>query len=307
MIWTSERNAAQGRLVADLYRKASLVPCDRKAVMVAGLPGADKASALTSARVDRSEFLLISIDVILEEMAVRELIQRIAGLSPLDGADLSHAEAQFIAKRLGLRALADGRNLLWDISMASRPPVDFWLTAMKSAGYSVHGIFVDISIEESVRRSEAAYRRDHKAYLSGTGYGGRYIPAEAIRALADVPGTPGEPPAETGAEDTSPSPDSTIADMISAFQSEELSLSQLAELFHARQWPIVPPACPSSIAAAASAVDDPQPYVPGSFDDVVRAYDLGRISDTDYELLAWVISSAPPGPTRPSQRVADAG
>lgn len=27
-----------------------------------------------------------------------------------------HGEAQFLAKRLGLRALGDGRNILWDIS-----------------------------------------------------------------------------------------------------------------------------------------------------------------------------------------------
>ena len=37
---------------------------------------------------------------------------------------------------------------------------------------------------------------------------------------------------------------------------------------------------------AAAAIDDPEPYVPGSFDDVVRAYDRGWITDPDYEALA---------------------
>jgi hypothetical protein len=35
-------------------------------------------------------------------------------------AGLAHAETQFLAKRLALRSLAEGRNLLFAISMASR-------------------------------------------------------------------------------------------------------------------------------------------------------------------------------------------
>jgi hypothetical protein len=73
--------------------------------------------------------------------------------------------------------------------MASRLPVEAWTAAMKSTGHSVHGIFVDISIEESVRRADARYRSGHEAYRRGKGYGGRYISAEAIRALADAPST----------------------------------------------------------------------------------------------------------------------
>jgi hypothetical protein len=38
---------AQGSLVADLYRRAARVPCELSAVMVGGLPGADKAAVLT--------------------------------------------------------------------------------------------------------------------------------------------------------------------------------------------------------------------------------------------------------------------
>ena len=30
------------------------------------------------------------------------------------------------------------------------------------------------------------------------------------------------------------------------------------------------------------AIDDPEPYVPGSFDDVILAYDLGQFTDHDY-------------------------
>jgi hypothetical protein len=48
----------------------------------------------------------------------------------------------------------------------------------------------------------------------------------------------------------------------------------------------VPSACPPGLEQARAAIDDLEPYVPGSFDDVVLAYDLGRLSDEEYEFLA---------------------
>jgi hypothetical protein len=49
---------------------------------------------------------------------------------------------------------------------------------------------------------------------------------------------------------------------------------------------VAPPACPPGLELAGPAIDDPEPYVPGSFDDVVLAYDLGQLSDEEYEFLA---------------------
>jgi hypothetical protein len=40
------------------------------------------------------------------------------------------------------------------------------------------------------------------------------------------------------------------------------------------------------MAEARAAVDDLEPYVLGSFDDVLLAYDLGQLTDADYETLA---------------------
>jgi len=198
MIWTAERNMDQGALVASMYEQAAPVPCERKAVMVGGLRGADTAGALTQAGIDATCYLSISIDAILLDMAGRGLIPHVDGLTPLEAADLVHVEAQFLAKRLGLRALADGRNVIWDISMASQDAVESWIAAHRQARYIIDAIFVELSIEESVRRSDAIHRRGHGEYRRGRGYGGRYIPAEAIRALAlpAVPAPGGTPQAE---------------------------------------------------------------------------------------------------------------
>jgi hypothetical protein len=170
--------------VANLYRRAAGMPCGRLAVIAGGLPGGDKAAALVAASVDRARYLTVSVDAVLEELAALGLISAVAGLSPMEAADLVHDEAQFVAKRVALRAMAGGRNLILDVSMASAQSVGSWLRALRSAAYALTGVFADLGIEESVRRSDAAHRRGEEEYRRGRGYGGRYIPSEAIRALA---------------------------------------------------------------------------------------------------------------------------
>ncbi len=85
-----------------------------------------KDGALASAGIDRPGSFTVSIHLVLEEMALRSLIPVVAGLSPMDAADLVHAEAHHIGKRLAARAVADGRNLLLDVTMGSQPSVQSW-------------------------------------------------------------------------------------------------------------------------------------------------------------------------------------
>ncbi len=271
MIWTAERNMDQGAMVASMYEQAASVPCERKAVMAGGLRGADTASAFTQAGIDASRYLSISIDAILLEMAGRWLIPRVDGLSPLEAAGLVHIEAQFVAKRLGLRALADGRYVIWDISMAAQDAVESWLAAHRRAAYSIHGIFVELSIEESVRRSEAMHRRGHDEYRQGRGYGGRYVPAVAIRALAlpAGPGPGGTPRDEgvssgpAGGEPGGSAPVAEVTGMICSYLAGALTLDAICQKFRSRRWPAVPSACPAGLEEAAPAIDDPEPLCPG--------------------------------------------
>jgi hypothetical protein len=306
VIWKPERNREQAALIASMYQRAQGVPCERRAVVAGGLPGADKAAVLRQAGINESWYFTISIDEILREMAARDLIPVVAGLTRMDVADLVHDEAQFLSKRLGLRAMADGRNLIWDVSMASLPATRALLDALWLASYRVKALFTDLTIEESVRRTDAAHRRGHDEYLAGRGFGGRYIPPEAIRALALAPE---EPPRTIATPARSPAPDNAprpggfpggeVTSMIDAYHAGNISLDDLARRFRARTWPAIPPACPPDMREAAPAVDDPEPYVPESFDDVVLAYDLGKLSDRDYEQLAKAVASAAPSQRLP--------
>ena len=67
--------------------------------------------------------------------------------------------------------------------------------------------------------------------------------------------------------------------------------------FRSRRWPAVPPVCPPALEPAAPAVDDLERHVSGSFDDVVLAYDLGKLSDEEYEFLAEAVNISLPEPS----------
>jgi len=43
---------------------------------------------------------------------------------------------------------------------------------------------------------------------------------------------------------------------------------------------------------AAAELEDPEPYIPGSYDDVVAAYDRGRLTDVQYQILVDAIAEA---------------
>jgi hypothetical protein len=74
--------------------------------------------------------------------------------------------------------------------------------------------------------------------------------------------------------------------MIAAYRAGQLTLGDLVLEFRARRWPAGPSACPPGMDQAGPAIDDPEPYVPGSFDEAVLAYDLGQLTDADYAVLA---------------------
>ena len=103
----------------------------------------------------------------------------------MEATELVHEESSHIAKRLALRATADQRNVIWDITMSSRESTEKRIDQLHAAGYSVTGIFVDIPVEVSVRRAEARHRAGHEDYRAGIGLGGRYVPPEVIRAQSD--------------------------------------------------------------------------------------------------------------------------
>jgi predicted ABC-type ATPase len=184
--WTTERQLIHRDLVDDLYESAADVPNDHKTIMAGGLGGAGKSTVLEKhANVDRSQYLTVNPDDIKEAMSLRGLIPAVEGLSPMEASDLVHAESSYVAKRLARRAMDDGKNIIWDITMSSTASTEQRLDDLNRAGYSTTGIFVNIGIAEAVRRADARHRKGYEDYRAGSGLGGRYVPPEVIEAQAD--------------------------------------------------------------------------------------------------------------------------
>lgn len=186
-IWSADRQVAHGVIIDRIYSEAQGVPSDHKALIAGGLCGAGKTTVLFGhAGLDRSQYLTISPDNIKEELAKDGLVPVIEGLSPMEASDLVHRESSYIARQLATRAMADGKNLIWDIQMSSRDSVKDRIDNLQEAGYDrIDATFVDIPVKLSLERADSRHREGEEKYRSGIGLGGRYVPPDAINLQAD--------------------------------------------------------------------------------------------------------------------------
>lgn len=84
-----------------------------------------------------------------------------------------------------------------------------------------------------------------------------------------------------------------VVHLLDALHDGSMTLDEVAERFRHRSWPHRARPRPSSYLEMAEAEqEDPDPYVPGSYDDVVAAYDRGRLTDTQFETLVDAIAEA---------------
>jgi predicted kinase len=186
-VWSYERRLIHDELVDDLFGAASSIPNEHVAIISGGLPGAGKTTVLAaSAGIDTSRYLMINPDLIKEEMARRDLIPEITGLTPMEASELVHEESSHVARRLASRAQADGKNVIWDITMSRPGSAEGRVDSLQADGYKrIDGIFVDIAIETALRRVDARHRLGNEDYRNGVGLGGRLPPEEMILAQAD--------------------------------------------------------------------------------------------------------------------------
>jgi hypothetical protein len=86
---------------------------------------------------------------------------------------------------------------------------------------------------------------------------------------------------------------SEIAELIGAMRGGSMSLEDLAELFRGRSWSRTRGPLPATYAEMAAAAEcDPEPDIPGSFDEVVAAYDRGELSRAEYRVLSEAVADS---------------
>jgi predicted kinase len=185
--WTVDRARVHKAILDEKWENAADVPCEHRAIVAGGLGGSGKTTVLDEhSKSDQVRYLTIDPDAFKKALADRGLVPVVPGLSPMEASSLAHEESSYLARQLALRALREGKNVVWDITMSSQASASRRVDELRSAGYDrIDGIFVDIPIETSIARTEARHRRGCDLYLSGEGTGGRYVPPELIRAQGD--------------------------------------------------------------------------------------------------------------------------
>lgn len=86
---------------------------------------------------------------------------------------------------------------------------------------------------------------------------------------------------------------SEVTDLLTALSDGTMSLEEVAQRFRERPWPrkqAPPPA--TYLELAARAQEDPDPDVPGSFDEVTAALYRGEITNDAYEVLAQAMAES---------------
>jgi hypothetical protein len=84
-----------------------------------------------------------------------------------------------------------------------------------------------------------------------------------------------------------------VTELINALRDGSLTLEEVVVRFRERSWPRTRKPEPASyLEMAAAAMEDPEPYVPGSFDEVVAAYDRGELTRAQYRTLAEAVADS---------------
>lgn len=180
-VWDKERKKLQDKIIDKFIEKYKDVPCDKKVVFSAGLPGAGKTTVLKQIdEINLKDYAVINADDIKEEMAKMGMIPEIRGLTPLECAGLIHDESSKIADDLQKRLANQGKNVIYDMTSKKRKSVEKRMGIFKEQGYKVEDmtmVFVDIQLETSKQRAMERYTHGLNDYVMGrNNLGGRYIP-----------------------------------------------------------------------------------------------------------------------------------
>ena len=83
-----------------------------------------------------------------------------------------------------------------------------------------------------------------------------------------------------------------VSDLLKALRSGHMTLDEVAQKFRQRNWPRKGTRPATYTEYATAEMQDPEPYVPGSFDEVTLAYHNGDLSDEQYDVLAAAMAQS---------------
>ncbi len=200
------RRALHARLRAEVAEISGEPLQERKALVLAGPPGAGKGRVADSVLgADRDKYVNVDADefkkLLLREaisdgsyetwivpQAVRDLEAQGERFYPLELASLVHEESSMLAVKLRRALINSGTNLIVDTVLSNDSSAQSMGELFTSAGYEVTLIDVEVPFEVSADRIEQRWQRamrDAEAGVSGA-LGGRWVPSTYARPLFET-------------------------------------------------------------------------------------------------------------------------
>ncbi|NQX34725.1 zeta toxin family protein [Herbiconiux sp. VKM Ac-2851] len=206
------RRRLHRRLLEEARDAAPEVEQQRRAIVLAGPPGAGKSTVLQQVLgADRGKYLVVDADEfkrgLLDEAradgsydswlmpdAIRELQAQGEQFYPLELAALVHEESSYLAKALRADAIHAGDNLVIDAVLSKEADAIRLGEILHAEGYDVQVIDVEVPYELSESRIRARWEHAYADALNGAGaLGGRWVPSEYARAVFAGPDDPSLP------------------------------------------------------------------------------------------------------------------
>jgi Zeta toxin len=186
--WSPERQAQHAEILQELFNTPppkgfAGIPAEHQAIIMAGLGGSGKGTLISSGilqeqlGINANEYAHVDPDAIKEMMAERNMIPIEGDLTPMECSPWAHEEASALAKDAAEQLQAQGKNVLWDITMqgetAGSKRLDSLSDPQKSPvdGYTTRNILMDVNIEKAAQQVISRYEYG----MLHSPYGGRFI------------------------------------------------------------------------------------------------------------------------------------
>ena len=84
-----------------------------------------------------------------------------------------------------------------------------------------------------------------------------------------------------------------VMELLNALREGTVTVDEVAQQFRTRKWPRRRRTPPTTYAELATAeLEDPDPYIPGSYDDVAAAFHQKKITREQFRILSDAVAEA---------------